>query len=123
MRVPPLRERVDDIDLLVRVFLDLFGAAEADDLFTPDVLAGLRAHSWPGNVRELQNVIERAVILCNDSGMLEPAHLGITPLAAPATAAGQPAAGEVCDLRRFAQRPLPVAHGPGRTDAPGRSAR
>jgi transcriptional regulator with GAF, ATPase, and Fis domain len=67
VRVPPLRERVDDIDLLVRVFLDLFGAAEADDLFTPDVLAGLRAHSWPGNVRELKNVVERVVVFRDGS--------------------------------------------------------
>jgi DNA-binding NtrC family response regulator len=37
-------------------------------------------HSWPGNVRELQNVIERAVILCGDSGYLEPRHLGLTPI-------------------------------------------
>ena len=67
VRVPPLRERVDDIELLVRVFLDLFGAAEADDLFTPDVLAGLRAHGWPGNVRELRNVVERVVVFRDGS--------------------------------------------------------
>jgi two-component system response regulator FlrC len=34
-------------------------------------------HTWPGNVRELQNVIERAIILCEDNGMLGPEHLGI----------------------------------------------
>ena len=37
----------------------------------------LNNHSWPGNVRELQNVVERAVILCGDNGMLEPEHLGL----------------------------------------------
>ena len=37
----------------------------------------LNKHSWPGNVRELQNVIERAVILCSDGGVLEPAYLGL----------------------------------------------
>ena len=37
----------------------------------------LKSHAWPGNVRELQNVVERAVILCGDSGMLEPDHLGL----------------------------------------------
>ena len=37
----------------------------------------LTNHSWPGNVRELQNVIERAIILCGDNGMLGPEHLGL----------------------------------------------
>jgi DNA-binding NtrC family response regulator len=41
-------------------------------------MASLKRHSWPGNVRELQNVIERAVILCSEGGVLEPAHLGLT---------------------------------------------
>jgi DNA-binding NtrC family response regulator len=53
-------------------------------------LAALNAHHWPGNVRELQNVIERAVILCGDSGLLEPEHLGFSPsggFAQPAMAA------------------------------------
>jgi len=34
-------------------------------------------HNWPGNVRELQNVVERAVILCGERGVIEPAHLGL----------------------------------------------
>jgi DNA-binding NtrC family response regulator len=46
----------------------------------------LKIHSWPGNVRELQNVVERAVILCGDSGMLEPEHLGLTLPSQPASA-------------------------------------
>jgi DNA-binding NtrC family response regulator len=41
-------------------------------------LAALESHHWPGNVRELQNVIERAVILCGDAGVLEPEHLGFS---------------------------------------------
>jgi DNA-binding NtrC family response regulator len=41
-----------------------------------DCMKALLAHTWPGNVRELQNVIERAVILCSEGGVLEPAHLG-----------------------------------------------
>ena len=41
------------------------------------------AHHWPGNVRELQNVIERAVILCGDGGMLEPEHLGFSATGSP----------------------------------------
>ena len=48
--------------------------------FPTHCLAALQAHHWPGNVRELQNVIERAVILCGDAGLLEPEHLGFSPL-------------------------------------------
>jgi two-component system response regulator FlrC len=48
---------------------------------SPGCYAALQEHSWPGNVRELQNVIERAVILCSEGGMLEAAHLGFTPQA------------------------------------------
>jgi DNA-binding NtrC family response regulator len=55
-------------------------------------LAALEAHHWPGNVRELQNVIERAVILCGDTGLLEPEHLGFTGsgVAAQPVAAASP---------------------------------
>ena len=44
--------------------------------------AALQKHDWPGNVRELQNVVERGVILCNEGGILEPAHLGLGQTAA-----------------------------------------
>jgi DNA-binding NtrC family response regulator len=45
--------------------------------FTDEARHILLKHSWPGNVRELQNVIERAVILCGENGMLEARHLGL----------------------------------------------
>jgi two-component system, response regulator FlrC len=47
-------------------------------------LKALHDHSWPGNVRELQNVIERAVILCGESEMLEAEHIGLTSIQPPA---------------------------------------
>jgi DNA-binding NtrC family response regulator len=61
LAVPPLRDRRDDIPLLVETFLDALGAdAEARDrVLTPDNLRVLSAHGWPGNVRELRNVVER----------------------------------------------------------------
>jgi two-component system response regulator HydG len=62
LRVPSLRERIDDLPLLVRGFLASLGA-EKSDLFTPQVLAELAEHDWPGNVRELRNHVERAVVL------------------------------------------------------------
>jgi formate hydrogenlyase transcriptional activator len=72
IRIPPLRERLDDIPLLVEHFVKRF----AERLGRPilhvpqDVIAALKQHSWPGNVRELQNVIERAVISARN-GTLE----------------------------------------------------
>jgi DNA-binding NtrC family response regulator len=65
IQLPPLRERKDDIPLLVRHFLGKYGAEnrKADLELTPDALDVLAAYDWPGNVRELENVIERAVVL------------------------------------------------------------
>jgi len=64
--VPPLRERVADISLLVEYFIDRFGKKAGKKFRTIDKksLGLLQAYDWPGNIRELQNVIERAVILC-----------------------------------------------------------
>jgi DNA-binding NtrC family response regulator len=63
VRVPPLRERIEDLPILVDVFLSSLGAGDARRLFTPEVLADLARHDWPGNVRELRNYVERAVVL------------------------------------------------------------
>jgi two-component system response regulator AtoC len=69
LRVPPLRERRDDIPLLANHFLREYGAI-ADRLiqgFSSPAMERLMAHSWPGNVRELENVVERAVALAPGS--------------------------------------------------------
>ncbi|HWH71003.1 MAG TPA: helix-turn-helix domain-containing protein, partial [Candidatus Sulfotelmatobacter sp.] len=79
--------------------------------FSAEALSTLGQHSWPGNVRELQNVVERAVILCSDSGVLEPEHLGLTrtepaapaPTAAPAPATASTPAGEGAPLSTLAE--------------------
>ncbi|MGE0400574.1 MAG: sigma 54-interacting transcriptional regulator [Kofleriaceae bacterium] len=66
--IPPLRERPREIEILARRFAtgaaSRMGRMRID--FTPDALELLRSYSWPGNIRELRNVIERAVVLCND---------------------------------------------------------
>ena len=64
--LPPLRERVADTPLLVEYFIDRFGKKAGKKFGTIDKksLGLLQAYDWPGNIRELQNVIERAVILC-----------------------------------------------------------
>jgi DNA-binding NtrC family response regulator len=64
--VPPLRERMDDLEDFVDHFLGRLCPGKAPTL-AADVLALLRNYAWPGNVRELRNVIERAVILAGDN--------------------------------------------------------
>ncbi|MDR1932137.1 MAG: sigma-54 dependent transcriptional regulator [Spirochaetales bacterium] len=68
IRIPPLRERREDIPLLCYTFLqDLRKTGSVRKYFSDSALRTLTAHSWPGNVRELKNVIERAFCLCEDS--------------------------------------------------------
>jgi DNA-binding NtrC family response regulator len=62
--VPPLRERLDDIELLATHFLtELNKGARSAKAFTPAAIERLKRYSWPGNVRELWNVVQRAFIL------------------------------------------------------------
>ena len=65
VELPPLRERISDIPLLARHFLDRMVRESGKPVqgFSDEAIAALQAHRWPGNVRELQNVIERAVLL------------------------------------------------------------
>ncbi len=65
LRVPPLRERLEDLSELVQGFLEEFAGRRQDPprRVDPQALAALEAYAWPGNVRELRNVIERLVSL------------------------------------------------------------
>jgi len=73
LTIPPLRDRVDEIEPLARMFVAQ--AAEQSRRPTPPiappVLELLRRYRWPGNIRELRNVMERAVLLCHDAIHLE----------------------------------------------------
>ena len=76
INIPPLRERIDDIELLTNLILRR-QSAETHLPFpqiTQDALAALRAYAWPGNVRELDNVCERALLLSN-GGEISAEHL------------------------------------------------
>src|SRR5438309_1955681 len=67
IKLPPLRDRGEDVDLLAREFLQQF-AAQSDKgslRFAPDAVRAVKRHTWPGNVRELQNRIKRAVIMAD----------------------------------------------------------
>lgn len=72
IRLPPLRERPDDIQMLADHFLGIYRAKYRKDLTGPDpgALAKMRTHSWPGNVRELQHAVERAVIMCEGNRLV-----------------------------------------------------
>jgi DNA-binding NtrC family response regulator len=67
INVPALRERKEDIPLLVEKFLLKYGVEYKDRLVTiaPDAMELLERYLWPGNIRELENVIQRAVIMCD----------------------------------------------------------
>ncbi len=103
VRVPPLRERLDDLPLLVETFLAALGRPHDDRLFSAAVLREMQAHDWPGNVRELRNFVERSVVLDDtslpkrnsavvprDSGGSDP-PLGDPPVSVPFRAAKEAA--------------------------------
>ena len=68
LRIPPLRERIEDIDVLVPYFIARFNKRLGRQIVdvTPAVLDALRAYQWPGNIRELENVIERSILLSDE---------------------------------------------------------
>jgi transcriptional regulator with GAF, ATPase, and Fis domain len=76
IRLPPLRERADDILVLAESFLEELGQLVGRPAagFAKDARDALFAYRWPGNVRELRNVLERATILC-DGGLITSEHL------------------------------------------------
>ncbi|HEX4266095.1 MAG TPA: sigma-54 dependent transcriptional regulator [Verrucomicrobiae bacterium] len=89
IHVPPLRERLEDVPFLAEEFMKRFARKHGVHVkgMSDEAMRMLKTHSWPGNVRELQNIIERAVILCGESGILEPEHLGLAISQSPAPAA------------------------------------
>ncbi|KAA5828233.1 PAS domain S-box protein [Algibacter amylolyticus] len=77
INVPPLKDRLDDIPLLVEHFVDKFNKAyEKHIKYIPsDAMDDLMSHNWPGNIRELENLVERAVILSDsETLMLSPVN-------------------------------------------------
>jgi formate hydrogenlyase transcriptional activator len=85
--VPPLRERRDDIALLVQYFLSKFSQRMKKNIesVTPEGMQALCRYSWPGNIRELEHVIERAVILSNGAVLKIPPFEPVGTEAAPST--------------------------------------
>jgi two-component system, NtrC family, response regulator AtoC len=83
LQLPPLRERREDIPLLVEHFIRHSSLVTKRRMrVSPEAMEVLRRYLWPGNVRELENVIERALILC-DGWAIEPEHLPMGVRVAP----------------------------------------
>jgi len=87
--VPPLRERLEDLPELVRHFIRRTRPQTPSDavLIADDALRALAQHRWPGNIRELANVVEHALVLCDELPLLVdhlPARLGAAAIASPA---------------------------------------
>jgi DNA-binding NtrC family response regulator len=76
--VPPLRERLDEIEGIARAFAAIATARarRAAPVFTEEALQAMRTYPWPGNIRELKNAIERAVLLAGDRA-IRPSELGL----------------------------------------------
>jgi two-component system response regulator AtoC len=86
IRLPPLRERLEDVPLLAAHFLEKHARAMRRELggFEPEALRVLTSYAWPGNVRELENAVERAVAVCTGAAVRErdlPAELSQAPAA------------------------------------------
>jgi two-component system nitrogen regulation response regulator GlnG len=105
IRLPPLRERGDDLALLVQHYLRRSGRALGKEVkvITPEALEVLGRHAWPGNVRELQNVLERALIEATGPVLL-PEFL--EPALAQRPAAPPPADAPADDLAPFIEERL-----------------
>jgi len=74
IRIPPLRERIEDIPLLIKRFVSEFATTfgKPVDTISLDNLEALQRYTWPGNIRELRNVVERAMIVSNGSRLTIP---------------------------------------------------
>ena len=90
--IPPLRERKEDIPLLVDNLIERLTAEghRRIDGISREAVAALMAHDWPGNVRELRNVIERAMVV-TPGHLIQPSDLALQPGATPAATGFDPA--------------------------------
>ncbi|MPM21984.1 Regulatory protein AtoC [bioreactor metagenome] len=116
IKLPGLRDRREDIPMLIRRFLDVLAAENDRPMLkiAPDALAALERYSWPGNIRELRNCVERMVVLAR-SDTLELADVPENVRNGSVAAAGGDATAPELDLvgneRRLIEQALSAAHG------------
>ncbi len=102
IRVKPLRERPDDVPLLLEHFLQRHARrGRAVPSFEPEAIAALRRHAWPGNVRELENLVERLAVTLG-SRRVHRSELGLATLeASPTTEASEAPLGTLREMERW----------------------
>jgi two-component system response regulator HydG len=105
IRIPPLRERPEDILPMAEVFLEDLGRTMGRPAagISKDARGWLVGYPWPGNARELRNAIERAILLC-DGGLITREHLPAAVVRGDVVASADAGAGGLID----AQAPLPA---------------
>ena len=74
LNIPPLRQRISDIPVLVNFFLKKHAQNNTEYKISPEALTVLTNYSWPGNIRELENIVQQSIIFCSD-GNIESKHL------------------------------------------------
>jgi DNA-binding NtrC family response regulator len=101
VHVPPLRDRPDDLGMLVRHLLDKHGAklGKPGSSVSPGAMRLLHRHTWPGNVRELENVIERALVL-GDGAVISVDDLPESLTAGKGSGAAAPDSSRLADVER-----------------------
>jgi two-component system response regulator FlrC len=101
IRVKPLRERPDDVPLLLEHFLQRHARrGRGSPTFEPEAIAALRRHAWPGNVRELENLVERLAVTLG-SRRVRRSDLGLeTRAASPRAEASEPPLGTLREMER-----------------------
>ena len=118
LRLPPLRERVEDIPLLAEHFLNQVASREGRQakVFDAEAIQHMQRYPWPGNVRELQNICERASVLSRDNrisaGLIQPWLLAPNPAPAPnhaAAASTHPLPSATAFTPPAGSPPLPLA--------------
>ena len=117
VRIPPLRERRDDIPELVKHFINQISVAEGKKVrgISPQAQALLRDFAWPGNVRQLENAIFRAVVLCDGPELTEHDFPQIVKLR---DAGGRSTFENAVDTPALRQPTLPDARGNGAQERP-----
>lgn len=100
IHVPPLREHMEDVPLLVEHFLDKhrYGVAGRSARISPDAMERLMTHSWPGNIRELENTVQRGIVL-SQGGLVTAAQIQFAPQAG----------GRLLDITRHVRERTPLA--------------
>ena len=105
IELPPLRERIEDIPLLIKHFIDKYNMDRSGENkimgVHPSAMRLLENHAWPGNVRELENVIERAVVLeAGDTIQISSLPEGITGDTEPSSEVTLPSSDQPVDLEK-----------------------